>query len=398
MSESIVRAYRTELRPTPIQKRTLGRWCGAARWVYNWALEERIRAYEERGETLTAYGQDKALTALKREDEYAWLNEIPRRVLYYALQDLDAAYKRFFERVKAGTGKPGFPRFKARRPGQGSCSVYGTDIAVEERRIRLPRLGWVRLKERGYIPCGVKYGRVTISEHGGRWYISVVAHVPAPDHVQTDASVVAAHHGVRTWMLAQVGESMASWQSAEDRIRPLRRRLKRLQRRLARQQKGSNRREKTRRHIAQVHARIANIRREETHRLTHALVCELAPEVLVMQEYQVREMLEQEIRAHGRRLPRRIERRIREQIASANMGEILRQVRYKAGWYGVDLYEVPSEVPTSKRCSACGHVREHFGAEIVYECLVCGAKLDREVNAVRNLMWIFEQSALIEAE
>lgn len=394
----MIRAYRTELKPNREQEATFRRWAGSARYIYNWALAERIKAYQEEGKTLTQYGQDKVLTQLKREPDHEWLSETPRRVLYYALEGLDGAYKAFFRRVKSGEGAPGFPRFKSKGRSRMAFTVHGSDIAIDEKRIRLPKLGWVRLKEKDYLPTwGARLMECTVSERAGRWFVSVTVELVgdrggdgAPMSPAT-GPVLAAHPGVRTFLTIrnEAGE--------EERIGNRRAlemgqaRLRRLQRRLARQTKGGANREKTKKLIARTHARISNQRSDATHKATHRATHGLRPEKIVVQQWRVRDMMEQKTR-----LPKWLERKIRRQIADANMAETIRQLTYKAGWAGSHLVELPPEVAVSRTCSNCGVVKSDLGMEQIFKCDACGHVIDRETNAAINLLSSL-QSAVVDS-
>lgn len=376
---STIRAYKTELRPTRAQAETLASWCEASMRLYNWGLRGREAHYLATGETLTHYAQDKAFTRLKRDEpEFEFLREVPRRVAYFALRDLDSAFKHFFRRVKQGGAKPGFPRLK--REGS-SFTVYGPDVAIGEDRIRLPRLGWVRLKERGYIPVGAeKYGEVTVSRRADRWFVSVMVEEVIPER-KAEGPAVAAHPGVRTFL------TIVDAAGHEERIENRRalgfyqKRLRRIQRKLARQEKGSANRAKTREQIAKLHYRIASIRGDATHKATHRVTRGLSPEKIIIQTWRVREMLESD---SG--LPKWLQRRIKRGIVDANIGEQLRQIRYKADWYGAEVIELEADVPISKTCSRCGVVKDDLGMEQTFRCGSCGLEIDRETNAAYNML------------
>lgn len=427
------RAYKTELDPTDEQKETLRQWCGIRRWVYNWGLARRKTAYEWYGETLSLYEQDKELTQLYSDPpplltsgqpvhtppqkaevtpddigrttrDVSWLRSAPRRVLYYALKDLNEAFQHFFRRVKNGEGAPGYPRFKVKGRSE-SFTVYGTDIRVEPRRIRLPRLGWIRLKEKGWIPLtGLANKRpmeCTVSKRGGRWWVSVSVEeeVPRPDRERS--GILAVHPGVRQWVtvMDEAGrvrrfDGPRPFREYQDKLAYYQRELAKHKRRLKRKQPGSNRyiRQKgrvdqLRGEVARIHFAIARIRQENTHRLTHLIIREMAPERILLQKWDVRQMMRQAMED----LPREVARRIRGDIADANMGEMIRQLTYKAEWEGVDITWIDPEHHVSERCSRCGSVNEDLGAEHLFRCPSCGHREDRETNACRNY---FELAAL----
>ena len=383
-AQTIHKAYKTQLRTTPEQRGAFRRWAGCARYIYNWALNQRIEAYEEREESLSAYAQDKAVTQLKKDEDHEWLSEPPRRVLYYAIQDLDQAFQNFFRRVKNGE-TPGFPRFKSKGRCTPSCSVYGTGIKVERSRIRLPKLGWVRLEEKGYIPTDAeKYGRVTVSRDVDKWYISVATEVAAPS-TNGQSGTLYVHPGVREWISMSNEESL---DLPTDRLDFYEARMRRQQRKLSRKEKGSNNRAKMKTKLAKTHRRIRNIRKDATHKATAYICYALHPERLVVQDWDIRSMLTQQMDD----VPRAVRRRIRRHIANANMSEMLRQLEYKSEWANIDHVQLSQDIPVSKRCSECMSVNDDFGAEETFVCPSCGVVIDREKNALQNMIVAFEDA------
>ena len=145
----ILRAYKVELDLNNKQRTLLLQCAGVARWSWNWGLERRIAEYEASGRSSNAIEQHRQLNALKKT-EFPWLYNYSKCIPQEALRDLDKAFQNFFRRVRRGE-KPGFPKFKSRKRGIGSFRLTGA-IRVEERRIRLPRIGWLRLKSTAIFP------------------------------------------------------------------------------------------------------------------------------------------------------------------------------------------------------------------------------------------------------
>ena len=383
------RGWRTELDPTQAQRIYFVRACGVARFAYNWGLEQRKAAYEQDGKTLGFFGQNKALNAIKRE-QYPWMLEISSAVPLWALKNLETAYRNFFRRVKAGGGPPGFPRFKSRARGLGS--FHASTLRVESSRVKLPVIGWVRLKEADYLPqVGVKLHRITISERAGRWYISIVGDVEIEQERAT-GEMVAVHLGVRALATTLTGNEL----SQHDNPRPLEvalRRLNRAQQALARCQKGSHRRDRAKLRVASLHARVADIRRDSHHQVSatithrHGLADE-RPDVIVVEDWDVRGMLKQK-HPNGRAAKRNLSRA----ISDSGMGELGRMVRYKAEWSGSELVEGDRFYASSQTCSQCGWVWESMTlSHQTFRCEKCGLRMDREENAVRNVMAVAGRS------
>jgi len=407
MPDTIHKAYKTQLRTTPAQRQTFRQWAGCARYVYNWALDLRKTLWQEESESISAYDLDKRVTQLKKEEDHEWLKDPPRRVLYYAVQDLDAAFQGFFRRVKNGE-TPGYPRFKAKGRSTPSFSVYGSDIRVEEARVRLPKLGWVKLEEKAYIPSALSesesYGRVTVSRDGDTWSIAVACEVRRSRlEIESRAfgkpvETAIVHPGVRSWItLAEDFASMSQETEMSlpaERLAQLRARLDRQQRKLARKEEGSRNRERMKKRLARTYRKIRNLRSDCTHKASAYICYVLAPDRIVLQDWDVRSMLTQVMDE----VPREVRARIRRHVANANFGELLRQIRYKAEWAGIDLIEVEQGVPVSKRCAQCLEINDDFGAEKIFECPSCGHVQDREANAVANLRHELATSTREDAE
>ncbi len=182
---TILRGYKTELRLNNRQRTLCLKACGVARFAYNWGLRIKIDEYRETGRSPNAMELHRRLNALKVTD-FPWMYEVSKCAPQQALRDLDRAFEHFFRRVKNGQ-KPGFPKFKSKRKGIGSFHLTGS-IQVEAERVKLPRLGWLTLKERGYLPMDEKILSATVSERAGRWFVSLQVEEDRSDPTPSPAS------------------------------------------------------------------------------------------------------------------------------------------------------------------------------------------------------------------
>jgi len=342
------------------------RCAGAARFVYNWALADRIERWQE-GQSTNLYEQVRRFNAIKRE-QWPWLYEVPYRLQAEALAHLDTAYQNFFRRVKQGIQEPGFPKFKSRKHGIGSFTLRGC-IHVKQSQIKLPRIGWVRLKEHGYLPSEtmVKLLSVTISERAGRWYASVQVEEDGPEP-ETGEGIIGIDLGVKHLAVCSDGtvfENPKALIQAE-------RKLARLQRELSRRTQGGQNWHKTKAEIARCHAKIVNVRRHALHQVSHYVTVKIKPETVVIEDLNVSGMLKNHCLAGA--------------ISDAGFSELRRQIEYKAQWYGVNVIVVGRFWPSSKTCSRCGCVKANLTlADRTYTCDYCGLVIDRDLNAALNL-------------
>lgn len=376
----ILRAYKVELDLNNKQRTLLLQCAGVARWSWNWGLERRIAEYEASGRSSNAIEQHRQLNALKKT-EFPWLYNYSKCIPQEALRDLDKAFQNFFRRVRRGE-KPGFPKFKSRKRGIGSFRLTGA-IRVEERRIRLPRIGWLRLKEHGYIPTDAHILSVSVSERAGRWFVSVQV-CEEVEVTRATGEPIGVDLGVKDMAVTSDGRRFENPKP----LRKAQRKLRRLQRELARRKPGSRNREKTRHKLARQHYKISNIRRDSLHKATSAIVARAKPDsrrpsVIAIEDLNVSGMLRNHHLARA--------------ISDVGFSEFRRQVEYKAAWSGSEVFVADRFFPSSKTCHVCGWVNDNLTlADRVWQCPDCGAVLDRDHNAAINLVNLAVRQVLPE--
>ncbi len=366
----IQRAFKTELELNNVQRTKCAQHAGAARYAYNWGLARKLEAHRAGGKTPTAIDLHKELNRLKQND-LAWMYESSKCAPQEALRNLDRAFDHFFRRVqlkKQGKlkGQVGFPQFKSKKRGLGSFRLTGT-IRVFEKHIQLPRLGKLKLKERGYLPMReVKVLSATVSEQAGRWFVSLQVEMDIPDAMASDKPGAGVDLGVKTLATVSDGTVIPNPQALQRNLR----KGKQLQRAVSRKVNGSANRRKAVKRLARAHQRVANIRRNALHQATTTLA--KTKSVIVAEDLHVRGMLKNHKLARA--------------ISDVGMGEFRRQLEYKTTWYGSRLMIADRFFPSSKRCSRCHHVKEELSlSERVFKCEVCGFECDRDLNAALNL-------------
>lgn len=328
--------------------------------TYNMALRICRDWYERSGESISWYALGKAFTVFKHKyPECSFLNDAPRRVVTQALQNLGASYDGFFARPERGL--PRLKRFAT------SFTLHGVDLRVQSGAIRLTNIGWVRLKESDYIPMGnVKYTTCTVSLCAGRWFVSVSIEKHIPNRIPS-GNPVGVDVGIKHMVALDDGTTI-------DNPKPLakyQRRLKRLNRKLSRQQKGSANRQKTRDRIAKTHYKIACIRKDALHKASRHII-DRDPSTVVVEDLNVIGMASN--------------RRLAPALADVGMGELRRQIEYKADWNGSEVVVADRWFASSKTCSGCGHKKDDLKlSDRHYVCTECGLEIDRDVNAAINL-------------
>ncbi len=354
-------AYRYRCYPNATQRTLLARTFGAARYVYNWALRLRTDAFYERGERI-GYGESSArLTALKKREGHEWMHAVSSVPMQQALRHLDTAYRNFF------AGRTAYPSFR-RKDGSQSAEYTTSAFKWRDGRITLAKmdaplhLHWSRP-----LPVGSRPSTVTVTrDTAGRYFVSIrikrdVMPLPATD------TAVGVDLGITSLVTLSTGEKVANPRfGARDATR-----LAKAQRALSRKTKGSRRREKAKRRVSRIHARIADRRQDTLHKLTTRLMRE--NQTVAVESLAVKHMVGN--------------RRLARAIGDAGWGELVRQLRYKAAWYGRTLVEIDRWYPSSKRCACCGHVVDTLPLDVRrWSCAMCGVAHDRDVNAARNIV------------
>jgi putative transposase len=298
--------------------------------------------------------------------------EVSKCAVQEALRDLDSAFKHFFRKVqlkKQGKlkGKVGYPKFKKKSKGRGSFRFpEGKKIHVYPDAICLPRLGRLRLKEQSYIPTTAKVLSATVSEKAGRWFVSVQVEEEQEKPVPTAPSAIGVDLGIKTLATLSDGTIFENPRVLKHALK----KLKRLERAKSRRKKGSHNRAKARKAIAKTHARLANIRKDATHKLTSYLSKNHA--LVAIEDLHVAGMLKNHCLAQA--------------VSDSNFGEIRRQLEYKAEWHGTHLVTIDRFYPSSKTCSGCGYIKPLLSlSQRVFVCESCGLTLDRDLNAAINL-------------
>lgn len=366
------RAYRLRCYPTSVQRLQLARLFGAARWVWNRALEATSKAYSDpelngmfgRGLAITPLNFGPVLTQLKREPGHTWLTDCDTGVLAQALRDLQRAYANFF------SGRARHPRFRKKGEAQSVRFLFhqhhpGKALAWDSRRLVLPQLGEINVVQSRWPTRHPKMVTVRRDSSGRYWVSMAVAEeicaLPAsPTSLGVDV-------GVKDLAVLSDGTRLPSPKKLAGKLRHLRR----LSRSLSRKKRGSARWRRQRHRLARLQARIADARRDALHQASTAIVSRAG--FIALETLNVAAMMKNPASARS--------------VADAAISELHRQLEYKAKWYGRQLVRIGRFVPSSQLCSACGHRNQELKwGDRRWCCPACGATHDRDLNAARNIL------------
>jgi putative transposase len=359
----VKRAFKYRFHPTDAQAAELSRTFGCVRKVYNMALAARTEAWVLRQERVNYNATSAMLTAWKKTEELAYLNDVSSVPLQQALRHLQAAFTHFFaKRAK-------YPRFKSRKKSRKSAEYTTSAFRFRDGRLTLAKMAepldivWSRA-----LPEDAQPSTVTVSQDAaGRWYVSLLCEDPGIKPLADNGKAVGVDAGLDHLLTLSTGEKVSNPRhERRDRVR-----LAKAQRELSRKARGEGaNRAKARRKVARIHARIADRRRDHLHKLTTRLVRE--NQTIVIEDLTVRNLLK-----NGR---------LARAVSDAAWREFRSMLEYKAQWYGREVIAVDRWFPSSKLCSNCGTLQDKMPLSVRTWTCDCGVTHDRDVNAARNTL------------
>lgn len=357
----IKRAYQFRFYPTPEQETTLARTFGCARFAYNYMLRLRSDAWFKEQKRIGYHETSAVLTALKKNPEFAWLNEVSSVPVQQALRHLQTAFVNFFAK------RSRYPTFRSKHDRQAAeytTSAFKWDgKCLKLAKMEAPlNIRWSRT-----LPKASKLTTVTVSKDAaGRYFVSLLCDDAVSAKPETSGKI-GVDLGLTHFAILSTGEKIA----APNTFRKNEAKLAKLQRRLAKKTKGSARRMKAKLKVARLHAKIFDSRRDFLHKLSTKLINE--NQVIAIESLAVSNMQKN--------------RYLSKSISDASWSEFARQLEYKAHWYGRTLIGIDRWYPSSKRCSDCGHTVAKMPLNVrEWPCPECGTVHDRDINAARNVL------------
>jgi len=357
--------HKIELKPNNAQKTYFSRSCGVARFAYNWALQRWKESYEA-GDKPSEAMLRRELNSIKKE-QFPWMLEVTKVAPQQAIKNLGAAFSRFFTKQ----GK--YPKFKKKglhdsfRADNGPEEAGANAVPISGKKIKLPKIGWVRIKEELRFSGQIK--SVVVSRKANRWFASVSVETSTPVHERKNQGSVGVDFGITSLATLSSGEKIAGPKSHMMLLK----RLRRQSRSLSRKKKGSANYGKARMRLSKLHARIGSIRSDALHKLTTRLV--LNYDVIGIEDLNVSGMVKN--------------RRLSRHIMDQSFYEVRRQLEYKGRLYGSCIVVADRFFPSTRMCSACGEKNDSLGlGDRIWTCPRCQIEHDRDVNAAVNLEYL----------
>lgn len=381
----MLKSFKTEINPTQEQIRQINKTIGTCRFIYNFYLAHNKEIYETEKKFVSRMDFQKWVNHvyLKENPEYLWIKEVSSKSVKQSIMNAEKAFKRFFKH------QSGFPRFK--KKGKSDIKMYfvktdaKTIIPCERHRIKIPTLGWIRLKEKGYIPT-TKSGYViksgTVSCKAGRYYVSVLIDVPNTEKLQLNSCGLGIDLGLKEFAVMS-NHIIKKNINKTAKLKKLEKQLKREQRCLSRKYEDLKKRNKkmkgeaTRQNIQKqvlkvqkLHQRINNIRTDYINKCVNEIV-KTKPSYITIEDLNIKDMMKN--------------KHLSKAIASQKFYEFRIKLETKCKEFGIELRIVDRWYPSSKICHECGCIKKDLKlSDRKYIC-GCGYHADRDYNASLNL-------------
>ena len=374
----MIKSYKTEINPTHKQIQTINKTIGTCRYVYNFYLAHNKELHDNGEKFMTGKSFSIWLNNefLPNNTEFLWIKEVSSKSIKKSIENGCAAFTRFFKH------QSGFPKFK--KKGKSDIKMYFVknnpkDCACERHRINIPTLGWVRLKEKGYIPTskdGFKIKSGTVSIKSGRYYVSVLVDVPDIPTTNSNNEGIGIDLGLKDFAIVSDGKTYKNINKSA-KIKKLEKQLRREQRCLSRKYENLKKGESTQKNIQKqklkvqkFYNRIDNIRTDYINK-TIAEIVKTKPSYITIEDLNVKKMMKN--------------RYLSKAVMSQKFYEFRIKLKTKCNENGIELRIVDRWYPSSKLCHECGRIKTNLKlSDREYIC-ECGYRADRDYNASLNL-------------
>lgn len=382
----MLKSYKTEINPTFKQKQIINRTIGVCRYVYNFYLAHNRELYETEESFISGMDFSKWLNNefIPDNPELHWIKDVSSKSVKQSIMNAERAFKNFFKK------KSGFPRFKKKSKSDVKMYFVKTDakviITCERHKIKIPTLGWVRLKEKGYIPTNpntyiIKSG--IISYKAGRYYVSVLVDEQKQQTPALNNFGIGIDLGLKDFAICSNGRTYNNINKCSQ-IRKLEKKLRREQRSLSRKYenykklnnnlKGAATRQnilKQKLKVQRLYQRLDNIRTDYINKVISELA-KTKPMWITIEDLNVSGMMKN--------------KHLSKAIAQQKFFEFRAKLLVKCNEYGIELRIVDRFYPSSKTCHNCGSIKSDLKlSDRIYHCDECGYTEDRDYNASLNL-------------
>lgn len=375
----MLKSFKTEINPTEEQIVKINKTVGVCRFIYNFYISHNKKLYEENKGFMSWNEFSVWLNNeyIPNNPDKLWIKEVYSKSVKKSIVNAYTAFNRFFNH------KSGFPRYKKKDKSDVKMYFYKnskTDCLSERHRIKVPTLGWVRLKEKGYIPT-TKDGFIvrsgTISKKAGRYYVSVLVDVPNKVNIKNNDFGVGIDLGLKDFATCSNGSVYKNINKIYS-VKKIEKSLKQEQRKLSRKVISIKEGESTQKNfvkqklkVQKLYQRLTNIRTDYLNKTINSIV-KAKPSFIVIEDLNIKGMMKN--------------RHLSKAVAQQKFFEFKTKLISKCKENGIELRVVGRWYPSSKLCHNCGHINKDLKlSDRTYRCSECGYVEDRDINASLNL-------------
>jgi transposase, IS605 orfB family len=375
----LLKSFKTEIDPTKEQIIKINKTIGTSRFIYNFYISHNKKIYEDKKEFMT--GNEFSIWLnneyIPNNPDKLWIKEVYSKSIRKSIENGYAAFINFFKH------KTNFPKFK--KKDKSDVKMYfiknnKTDCLSERHKIKIPTLGWVRLKEKGYIPTtknGFTVRSGTISKKAGKYYVSVLVNMPDKNNIKNNNFGIGIDLGLKELAICS-DRSIYQNINKTNRVKKIEKKLKREQRKLSRKIISIKKGEVTQKNfvkqklkVQKLYQRLANIRTDYLNKTINSIV-KTKPSFIVIEDLNVSGMMKN--------------RHLSKAIAQQKFFEFRTKLISKCKENNIELRIVDKWYPSSKTCHNCGHIKKDLKlSDRTYVCSKCGYIEDRDINASLNL-------------
>ena len=389
--KKLKRAYKIEINPTDDQKSKIHQTIGVSRFIYNFYIAYNKEIYEREGKFVSGIDFSKWLNNeyIPNNQEMKWIKEVSSKATKQAIMNGDKAFRDFFKKAK------GFPKFKKKK-NQDVKAYFPknnkTDWTLERHRVKIPTLGWVRLKEFGYIPKNSVVKSGTVSQKADRYYVSILVEETDIKISNSNIGIKIFNHnnegigidlGIKDFAICSNGNKFKNINKTST-VKKIEKKLKREQRKLSRKYESLKTRNKNIREgratsqniqkqivkVQKLHQRLTNIRTDYINKIVSSIIKQ-KPSYITIEDLNVKGMMKN--------------KHLSKAIASQKFFEFKTKLTFKCKENHIELRIVDRFYPSSKTCSNCGEIKQDLKlSDRIYKC-DCGLTIDRDLNSSINL-------------
>ena len=376
------RAYKIEIDPTAEQKSKIHQTIGVSRFIYNFYIAHNKEIYDREGKFVSGMDFSKWLNNeyIPNNKDMKWIKEVSSKATKQAIMNGDKSFRDFFKKAK------GFPKFKKKK-NQDVKAYFPknnkTDWTIERHRVKIPTLGWIRLKEFGYIPVNSIVKSGTVSQKADRYYVSILVEENDKKVYKSTNEGVGIDLGVKEFVVCSDGIKFKNINKTST-VKKIEKKLKREQRKLSRKYESLKIRNKKEKggnvtsqniqkqvvKVQKLHQRLTNIRTDYINKIVSSIIKQ-KPSYITIEDLNVKGMMKN--------------KHLSKAIASQKFFEFKTKLTFKCKENHIELRIVDRFYPSSKTCSNCGEIKQDLKlSDRIYKC-DCGLTIDRDLNSSINL-------------